>query len=54
MHKSKILNQAKKKRIQMKVTSCVLVFKSAKKLIQKKSGSAFHYVVEKWEKESRP
>ena len=26
----------------MKVTSCILVFKSAKKLVRKKSGSGFH------------
>ena len=31
----------------MKVTSCILVLKSAKKLVRKKSGSAFHCLAEK-------
>ena len=36
------------KRIYMKVTSCILVLKSAKKkLVGKKSGSAFHCLAEK-------
>ena len=34
-------------RIYMKVTSCILVLKSAKKLLRKKSGSAFHCLAEK-------
>ena len=34
-------------RIYMKVTSCILVLKSAKKLVRKKSGSAFHCLAEK-------
>ena len=35
------------KRIYVKVTPCILVLKSAKILVRKKSGSAFHCLAEK-------
>ena len=45
----KIFSQiyVQEKRIYMKVTSCILVLKSAKKVVRKKSGSAFHCLAEK-------